>query len=113
MYRLEVFDGGKADHTERLASAPDVLARIPELLKQHAGCEKIVVWMGGTRLFAVDCKGNALQVETTLRLKWASERSPSQTSTARWKGDSSSRFLAGSRARSSSVKVTSTSVGTV
>ena len=60
MYTLQVFYDGALHHTERLNSAAAVLARIPELLQEHQGCEKVVVSLERTRLFAVDCKGNRL-----------------------------------------------------
>jgi len=60
MYTLQVFYDGKLHHTERLTSAAEVLARIPILLQEHDGCEKIVVSLERTRLFAVDCKGNRI-----------------------------------------------------
>ncbi len=60
MYTLQVFYDGKLDHIEVLSSAANVLARIPELLQEHVGCEKIVVMFGDARLFAVDCEGNQL-----------------------------------------------------
>ena len=60
MYTLQVFYDGSLHHTERLARAASVLARIPELLRDHDGCEKVVISLAGTRLFAVDCKGNRL-----------------------------------------------------
>jgi hypothetical protein len=58
MYRLDIFYDGEVRHTESRAAAADVLAAIPKLLELHAGCDQIVVWFIGTRLFAVDCKGN-------------------------------------------------------
>jgi hypothetical protein len=60
MYTLEVFFDGKLHHTERLTSAAEVLVRIPQLLQEHDGCEKIVVSLARTWLFSVDCKGNRL-----------------------------------------------------
>ncbi len=62
MYRLQVFyDGADVPHhTERMSRAADVISRIPVLLEQHKGCERIVVWMDATRLFAVDCEGATL-----------------------------------------------------
>jgi hypothetical protein len=58
MYRLEVFYDGALQHVELRANAAEVLDAIPELLREHAGCERIVVTFGSARLFAVDCKGN-------------------------------------------------------
>jgi hypothetical protein len=62
VYLLEVFfpNDKIARHFERVQSAQDVLARIPALLREHDGCEKVVVNFGGRRLFSVDCKGNTL-----------------------------------------------------
>ncbi len=60
MYTLQVFYDGALHHTERLVGAANVLARIPELLREHDGCEKLVITLAGTRLFAVDCKGERL-----------------------------------------------------
>ncbi len=60
MYTLEVFYDGVLDHIERQVSAAEVLTRIPALLREHDGCEKIVVNFGATRLFSVDCDGNRL-----------------------------------------------------
>ncbi len=60
VYTLQVFYNGALDHTERLTGAAEVLARIPELLHEHHGCEKIVVLLERTKLFAVDCKGNRI-----------------------------------------------------
>ncbi len=60
MYSLEVFHDGRLHHTERLATGAEALARIPILLQEHDGCEKIVVSLNRTRLFSVDCKGNRL-----------------------------------------------------
>ncbi len=60
MYELQVFYEGKLHHTERRTGAADVLARIPVLLQEHEGCEKVVVMFDRMRLFAVDCKGNRL-----------------------------------------------------
>jgi hypothetical protein len=62
VYLLEVFfpNDKSARHFERMQSAQEVLARIPELLREHEGCEKVVVNFGGRRLFSVDCEGNTL-----------------------------------------------------
>ena len=60
MYTLEVFFDGVLDHIERRGSAAEVLTRIPELLVEHDGCEKIVVTFDGARLFAVDCNGDRI-----------------------------------------------------
>ena len=60
MYTLDVFYDGRLHHTVRLESGAEVLARIPALLEEHHGCEKVVVSLNRTRLFSVDCKGNRL-----------------------------------------------------
>ncbi len=60
MYTLDVFYDGRLHHTERLTNGAETLARIPALLQEHDGCEKVVVSLNRTRLFAVDCKGNRL-----------------------------------------------------
>jgi hypothetical protein len=62
MYTLHVFysKSGPLHHIEHAANAAEALARIPAILKEHEGCERIVVMHGDTRLFAVDCKGNML-----------------------------------------------------
>ncbi len=62
MYTLEVFypSHGSPHHVEEIPSAPEVLTRIADLLKEHDGCEKVVVSSGATRIFSVDCKGNRL-----------------------------------------------------
>ncbi len=62
MYALHAFysNTGSPHHIESATNAADALARIPAILKEHVGCEKIVVMHGTTRLFAVDCKGNTL-----------------------------------------------------
>ncbi len=61
VYELRVFFPGDLHprHTERIRSAPDTLSRIHMLLAEHSGCEKIAVFVGETRLFSVDCKGNS------------------------------------------------------
>jgi hypothetical protein len=58
MYRLEVFYDGKLHHIAPCSTAAEVVAEIPRLLKDHDGCERIVVRYGATALFTVDCKGN-------------------------------------------------------
>jgi hypothetical protein len=59
VYYLKVFFPGDpvAVQTVDVKRAPETLTRIPELLKEHDGCERIVVFLGATRLFAVDCHG--------------------------------------------------------
>ena len=63
MYTLQVFYDGKLHHTEHWTSSAEVFARIPALLEEHEGCEKVVVSLERTRLFSVDCKGNRLPDE--------------------------------------------------
>ena len=62
MYTLQVFYDGShtPDDTHEVRAASDVLTLIPKLLQDHEGCERIVVSLSGTRMFAVDCKGNRL-----------------------------------------------------
>jgi hypothetical protein len=62
MYTLQVIypDATKPRESHRVDRAGDVLARIPELLKRHDGCQHIVVMLGDKRLFAVDCIGNRI-----------------------------------------------------
>jgi hypothetical protein len=62
VYLLEVYlPNERGPHRiERMTVASDALARIPVLLHEHHGCERIVVYFNDTRLFAVDCKGNTL-----------------------------------------------------
>jgi hypothetical protein len=60
VYALEVHFPNEAvpRRVEVNRSAAGAMARIPELLREHDGCEKVVVYVGMTRLFSVDCKGN-------------------------------------------------------
>ena len=60
MYALHVFFNGSdtPSHIEYPSNAGQALARIPALLAEHHGCEKIMVYNGETRLFSVDCHGN-------------------------------------------------------
>ena len=59
MYSLLVYysSGSSPDETVELAHATEVVARIPELLAKHPGCERIAVVHNGVPLYAVDCKG--------------------------------------------------------
>jgi hypothetical protein len=63
MYSLLVYfpEDVVAHATIPLTRASDVLARIPELLAEHAGCEHVVVYFNDIRLFAVDCSGNTIR----------------------------------------------------
>jgi len=60
MYALHVFHPGEDTprEVERLTRAADVLSRIPLLLVEHHGCEKVAVFFHTTLLFSVDCQGN-------------------------------------------------------
>lgn len=62
MYRLEVFHSGSARpaHRELVHRASDAMERISALLREHEGCQKVVVFLDETRLFAVDCEGNQI-----------------------------------------------------
>jgi hypothetical protein len=61
MYRLLLFYPGDDSpaKTLHMELAPDILERIPTLLKNHPGCERIEVFLGISRLFTVDCAGNS------------------------------------------------------
>jgi hypothetical protein len=63
VYYLKVFLPGDpiAVRTVEVKRASETLTRVPELLKEHDGCERIVVFLGPTRLFAVDCDGNRVE----------------------------------------------------
>ena len=60
MYRLEIFypDGPEPTEIRYVDHAAEAMTTISELHQEHGGCERIVAWLGVTRLFAVDCKGN-------------------------------------------------------
>jgi hypothetical protein len=62
MYQLLVYYPGKAgvQATFIVERAAEVLDLIPKLLAEHRGCERVVVMLDQTRLFAVDCAGNRL-----------------------------------------------------
>lgn len=62
MYQLLVFHAGDTTPRARFTvdTATDVLKRIPEILDEHGTCERVVVMLGVTRLFSVDCAGNRL-----------------------------------------------------
>ena len=62
MYILEVyFPNERRPHLlEQVTTGAEALARIPVLLHGHHGCEQVVVFHEGARLFAEDCKGNTL-----------------------------------------------------
>ena len=62
VYHLDVIHPGMPRPTARRSvdRAQAVLELIPELLGAHPDCDRIIVWIGLTRLFAVDCKGNRL-----------------------------------------------------
>lgn len=63
MYRIDVvYPGlGEAKETCYVARASETLTTISDLLSEHHGCERLVVWLNGTRLFAVDCRGNRIE----------------------------------------------------
>jgi hypothetical protein len=61
VYELQVHEEGALKKRVQALGASDVLQTIPQLLKDHPDCEKVVVMMGLTPLFAVDCKGNRLR----------------------------------------------------
>jgi hypothetical protein len=63
MYRIYVvYPGlGEARETCYVARASETLTAISDLLAQHHGCERLVIWLNETRLFAVDCQGNRIQ----------------------------------------------------
>ncbi|HEX2561982.1 hypothetical protein [Phenylobacterium sp.] len=60
---MKVFYAGDPTpvQTVQVKRASDTLARIPALLGEHGDCERIVVFIGPTRLFAVDCHGNKIE----------------------------------------------------
>lgn len=60
MYTLQVFhlDEAVPRATFSVERAPDVLTRIPQVIGDHPGCDHVVVLVGPTRLFSVDCHGN-------------------------------------------------------
>lgn len=62
VYKLLVYHAGnRVPHaTYSVARAADVLTRIPEVLAEHHTCERVVVTLDDTRLFAVDCAGNMI-----------------------------------------------------
>jgi hypothetical protein len=63
MYRIEVIypETGAPRETVYLTRASEALAAIGELLREHRGCRRLVMWMGEKRLFAVDCDGNRVE----------------------------------------------------
>jgi len=62
MYELHVYYPGDRlpRKTVKAARAPEAFDRIPQLLAEHDGCERIVVMVSGVLLFAVDCHGSRL-----------------------------------------------------
>jgi len=62
VYTLRVFYPGDehAAHVEAILHTLEVLPRIPELLREHGGCDRISVHFGVTHLFSVDGGGEAL-----------------------------------------------------
>jgi hypothetical protein len=59
MYHLSVyFPGDRAARaTVHVERGLEVLGVIPNLLKEHPGCERVEVHLGATRLFLVDGEG--------------------------------------------------------
>jgi hypothetical protein len=62
VYQLLVFYPGETSPRHRfdLRTAVETSARLPELLAEHSGCERIVGMLGTIRLFAVDSAGNRI-----------------------------------------------------
>ena len=62
MYQLQVFHPGASASTITVTttSATEVLGLIPKLLKEHPTCDRVVVTLGATILFAVDCHGQTI-----------------------------------------------------
>ncbi len=60
MYTLTVHypDAPVPTDSRAALTASEVLKLIPEVLAAHPECERVVVSVAGTRLFAVDRKGN-------------------------------------------------------
>lgn len=60
-FELRVFHAGEVAprRVVRLANAAELVAAIPELLREHAECERVEVYAGTARLFSVDCHGNS------------------------------------------------------
>jgi hypothetical protein len=58
-YTLEIYYADSPTPRERhaVSNAAEALSMIKELLAIHPQCERLVVMMGMTQLFAVDCKG--------------------------------------------------------
>jgi hypothetical protein len=62
MFTLSVYfaDEEIARYVESVESPRDVLPSIAHLLEAHGQCAHIVVMLGNTKLFAVDCKYHRL-----------------------------------------------------
>ncbi|RZJ00910.1 MAG: hypothetical protein EON90_05240 [Brevundimonas sp.] len=62
-YTLTVFYKGQPGvaETAHATRAPEVLAKIAELLEKHKGCERIRVSSLNAHLFTVDCHGNTVE----------------------------------------------------
>ena len=62
-YTLTVFYKGQpgAAETAHASRAPEVLAKIAELLEKHDGCERIRVDSLTAHLFTVDCNGKTVE----------------------------------------------------
>lgn len=70
-YTLRVFHEGSPlpIETARASRAPEVLERIPELLKKHPGCHRIHVETVAGFLFMVDCNGETVLDDQDARPK--------------------------------------------
>lgn len=64
MYHLLIYYPGDPAHrpSQRIEARDPkaIVDTIPKVLAEHDGCERVVVMMGVTRLFSVDCAGNRL-----------------------------------------------------
>ena len=62
MYQLQVYyPENPVPHATLLADrGSEVLELIQAALAEHPGCERVVVTLNSTRLFAIDCAGNRL-----------------------------------------------------
>ncbi|MFJ6025595.1 hypothetical protein ACIQC9_13470 [Brevundimonas sp. NPDC092305] len=62
-YTLTVFSAGSVSPVEiaHVNRAPEVLAKITELLEKHKGCERIRIDTVTAHLFTVDCHGDRVE----------------------------------------------------
>lgn len=60
MYQLLVYypDSEEPHAVIPLERGADAMALITRILAEHQGCEHVVVMLGSTRLFSVDCAGH-------------------------------------------------------